>query len=71
VKKLHLTRMSGFLLLLTLGVVRYLLACLLHFKEHPDLPWYETGTHASIRDFPVTIALFVAAFAWLIFRKDT
>jgi len=69
-KRIELTRVSGFLLFFATGVVFYLLDCLFKFKEHPDLPWYETGIYDGRRAFLSTAGLFALAFFWLIFKKD-
>ena len=70
VKTFTSTRFRRFLFFFIAGVAFYLLDCLLKFKEHPDLPWYETGVFSGPKGFPTTVALFLAAFYFLIFQKD-
>jgi hypothetical protein len=66
------TRLSGFLLIFTAGVAHYLWDCLIHFEEHQDLPWYETGIYkyTGPHGFPVTVTFIAAALVWLIFWRD-
>jgi hypothetical protein len=63
------TRWNGFLLFFALAVVWYLYDCLLHFREHPDLPWYETGIYTGPWGFPRVVLLAVLALGFLLFRK--
>jgi hypothetical protein len=69
-KSVKLTRFGNFLFFFIAGVLWYLTDCLLEFKSHPDIPWYETGVFSGPKGFLTTVALFLAAFYVLIFRKD-
>lgn len=69
-KPKKLTRLSGFLLFFSLGVVFYLTYCLFNFKEHPDLPWYETGIYeGGLRGFPVAVCFVAVALLFLLFGR--
>ena len=66
------SRWRWFFGLFTFGVLHYLLVdCLLSFKAHPDLPWYETEIYSgSPKGFLFTIAIFVFAIVQLLVRRD-
>jgi hypothetical protein len=42
-KRLGLTRLTGFLIICAVGAVSYVLSCLIWTNSYPDLPWYEAG----------------------------
>lgn len=63
-------RLRLFCIFLAVGVFLYLVDCLIYFKEHPDLPWYERGIDTAPHGFPLTVAVFVLAFVVLLFKKD-
>lgn len=63
-------RIRLFWFLIAFGVFWYLLHCDFNSKDHPGIPWYETGLHAGgAYGFTVVIAAFILALVQL-FRKD-
>jgi len=71
VKPIRSKRVHFFLGCVGLACVLYLLACLFHFADHPELPWFEAGIYGGgIYGFPVQILFVVIGFGYLIFGKD-
>jgi hypothetical protein len=58
-----------FKLMLSAGVF-YLLDCLVSFKAHPEMPWYESGIYARGPFAVFTVTLLVGAIGYSIFGKD-
>jgi hypothetical protein len=66
-------RLEVFCGLLILGGVFYVVDCLtvIIFKDHPEVPWFESGIYAGgPAGFFWTAATIVCAFGYLIFGKD-
>jgi len=70
--KFKSSRLRLFLVFFTAGVVFYLMDCLFNFKEHPDLPWYETGIYETTpRGFILNMLFILFAIAQLFYgRRD-
>jgi hypothetical protein len=65
------TRLRMFSFFLTAGGIFYLVDCLVSFRDHPELPWFETGIYAgSPAGFYLTIVFIIVAFGYLILGKD-
>ena len=59
------TRLRVFFCFLAVSGLFYLVDCLVFFREHPELPWFETGIYAtSPAGFYLTVGLMVIA-SWL------
>jgi hypothetical protein len=70
-RRFESTQFGRFCVYLLIGIVFYLIDCLLASSKHPDVPWLERGIYAGgFAGFDWTIVVVVAGFGFLIFGKD-
>lgn len=64
-------RLKMFFAFLMGGGICYVGDCLVSFREHPDLPWFETGIYAGgPAGFYLSAGCIVFAFGYFFFGKD-
>jgi hypothetical protein len=70
-KQFRASRVGFFCALLSLSFIFYFVDCLLSFRDHPDVPWFESGIYAGGPiGFLATVLCVVFAFGYLIFGRD-
>jgi hypothetical protein len=70
-KPFKTSRVGIFCGLLGVSCIFYVVDCFFAFRDHPDVPWFESGIYAGGPiGFLATVLCVVFAFGYLIFGKD-